>query len=295
MKKPNWKPQLITAAIALVLTVVIFKYGKTVPDKKESPAPAAAAHDEHDGHDHGAPATTVSTDSILRFAKKQLTAEQATRLAMLENSITRGDVKGQQLSVYHQLSHFWGDTMNFFQPYAWYEGEAARLENSEKTLTFAAHLFLDNLQQEADPGLRQWSALQAKDLFERSLKLNPDNDSAKVGLGATYLFGGISEMPMEGLKWLREVEQKDSTNVYAQMTLAKGSLMSGQLDKAVSRLLTVNRLQPENVDAILMLADLYDRRNEKAKAAEWYRTSLKYIPRKDVKTEIERRIAELSK
>lgn len=290
MKKPQW----ITAGIALVLTVLIFFYGKTVPGKKD-PADIGQ-HSEDDGHNHGAEgAVAVTIDSILYFAKQQLQPEQVTRLNFLENSITRGDVKEQQLRVYHQLSHFWGDTMRFFQPYAWYEAEAARLENSEKTLTFAAHLFLENLQQEGNPGVRQWEALQAKDLFERSLKINPDNDSSKVGLGATYLFGGVSNNPMEGLGMIREVEQKDSTNVYAQMVLAKGGLMSGQLDKAVSRLLTVNRLQPDNVEAILMLADLYDRKKENASAASWYKKSLNYISRPDVKTEIEKRVAELSK
>jgi hypothetical protein len=291
VKKPQW----ITAVIAVILTAVIFLYGRTVPNKT---APVAAeAHDEHDGHDHGtaATSTTVSIDSILHFAKQQLKPEQVIRINFLENSISRGDVKDQQVHIYHQLSSFWGDSMHFFQPYAWYQAEAARLENSEKTLTFAAHLFLENLQQEENPGLRQWAALQAKDLFERSLKINPDNDSSKVGLGATYLFGGVSSNPMEGLGMIREVEQKDSTNIYAQMTLAKGALMSGQLDKAVSRLLTVNHLQPENVDAILMLADLHDRMKEKKQAADWYRASLRHITRPDVKAEIEKRIAELSK
>ena len=47
--------------------------------------------------------------------------------------------------------------------------------------------------------------------------------------------------------------------MYAQMMLAKGSLISGQYDKAISRLQTVNRLQPDNVEAILLLADIYER------------------------------------
>ena len=286
-------PQLITALVAMIVTLVIFTFARTVPEKKDSPV--AAAHDEHDGHDHDAATTALSTDSLLFFVKQQLSPEQSTRLSLLENSITRGDVKEQQLRVYHQLSHFWKDTVRIFYPYAWYEAEAARLENSEKTLTFAAHLFLNNLQQDENPRLRQWSALQAKDLFERSLKLNPENDSTKIGLGATYLFGGISEMPMEGLKWLREVEQKDCTNAYAQMVLAKGSIMSGQLDKALDRLLKVNSLEPDNLDAILMLADLYDRMQVKKSAVEWYKASLKHITRQDVKTEIEKRIAELNK
>ena len=97
---------------------------------------------------------------------------------------------------------------------------------------------------------RRWKALQAKDLFERSLKINPDNDSSKVGLGACYIFGNISATPMEGILKIREVVEKDSTNIYAQMMLGNGSLISGQYDKAITRLQTVDRLQPDNVEAI---------------------------------------------
>jgi len=285
VKKPQW----ITVGIAALLIISIFLFGRTVPNKKNIPV---ATHRENDGHNHST-SSGISIDSILTIAKKQLSTEQVTRLSMLENSISRGDVKEQQLKVYHQLSHFWGDSMRFFPPYAWYEAEAARLENSEKSLTFAAHLFLENLQQEQNPELMRWEALQAKDLFERSLKINPDNDSTKVGLGACYLFGNISTNPMEGISKIREVVEKDSTNTYAQLTLVKGSLISGQTDKAISRLQTVNRLQPENIEAILLLAEVYERKGDKAVAAEWYKKSLEYIKRADARAEIEKRIAEL--
>lgn len=287
MKKPQW----ITIGLALILVVAIFFFGRTIPVKK---AVVAETHSEDDGHDHG-PSNDITIDSILAIAKKQLNTEQVTRINMLENSISRGDVKDQQLKIYHQLSHFWGDSMRFFPPYAWYEAEAARLENSEKSLTFAAHLFLENLQQEPNPRIVKWEAQQAKDLFERSLKLNPGNDSAKVGLGACYLFGNISSNPMEGISKIREVVEKDSTNVYAQMTMVKGLMISGQTAKAIERLHTVNRVQPENIEAILMLAEIHERKGDKAIAADWYRKSLTYINRPDVRTEIEKRITELSK
>jgi tetratricopeptide (TPR) repeat protein len=287
VKKPQW----ITVGIAVLLIISIFLFGRTVPNKKNI---AIDTHQENDGHDHGT-SSGISIDSILTIAKKQLSTEQVTRLNMLENSISRGDVKDQQLKVYHQLSHFWGDSMRFFPPYAWYEAEAARLENSEKSLTFAAHLFLENLQQEQNPDLAKWEALQAKDLFERSLKISPDNDSTKVGLGACYLFGNISSNPMEGISKIMEVVEKDSTNVYAQITLVKGSLISGQIDKAISRLQTVNRFHPENIEAILMLAEVYERKGDKSVAADWYRKSLLHIKRPDARTEIEKRIVELKK
>src|SRR5436853_551913 len=82
------------------------------------------------------------------------------------HSISRGNVLQQKIEVYHQLAHFWADSAHRFEPYAWYTGEYARLENSEKSLTFAAHLFLNGLISEEKPEVKQWEALQAKDLFE---------------------------------------------------------------------------------------------------------------------------------
>jgi tetratricopeptide (TPR) repeat protein len=169
------------------------------------------------------------------------------------------------------------------------------LENSEKNLTFAAQQFLSNLQNDDVEQRRKWKALQAKDLFERSLKINPDNDSAKVGLGACYLFGNISEMPMEGILKIREVVEKDSTNMYAQMMLAKGSLISGQYDKAISRLETMNRIKPGDIDAMLLLAEVNERMNDKRKAISWYQKCLQLTKEAELKGAIEKRIEELKK
>ncbi|MBI5859029.1 MAG: tetratricopeptide repeat protein [Sphingobacteriales bacterium] len=282
MKKPQW----ITAGIGVVLVAFILFFGKIIPKKKQVETSTPAQNNT---------ANTISADTILSLAKKQLSPDQIIRLNSLENSISRGAVKDQQLHIYHQLARFWFDSARVFEPYAWYEAEAARLENSEKSLTFAAQLFLDNLQIDEMPQRRQWKALQAKDLFERSLKINPSNDSAKVGLGACYLFGGISSTPMEGIMKIREVVEKDSTNVYAQLMLARGSMMSGQYDKALGRLETAYRLQPENIDAVLMLADLNERMNNKSAAIGWYEKSLSLIKQADIKNEIEKRIGELRK
>lgn len=286
MKKPQW----ITIGVSLLLTLLIFLFANTTPPRKGADT---VAHSDDDGHDHGPASLTI--DSILIIGKKQLNAEQVTYVNLLEQSLSRGDVKTQQRQVFHELSHFWGDSMGFFPAYAWYEAEAARLENSEKTLTFAARLFLEYLQREPNPALRKWEALQAKDLLERSLTVNPNNDSARVELGSVYLFGGVSDQPMEGIAEIRKVIEKDSTNAYAQMMLARGSLVSGQTDKALQRLETVHRLEPKNLEAVLMLADINDRLEKKEEAMRWYRESLKLVDRPDIRSEIEKRMETLSK
>jgi tetratricopeptide (TPR) repeat protein len=282
VKKPQW----ITIGTAIFLIVIIYLFGRTTPLRN---AVTITGNSMQSGE------TGNLTDTILNMAKSQISPEQLIRLTTLENSISRGAVKDQRLKIYHQLAHFWGDSAGFFLPYAFYQAEAARLENSEKSLTFAARLFLDNLQQEQNVEFRRWEALQAKDLFERSLSIQPDNDSAKIGLGACYLFGNISAAPMEGISRIREVLGKDSNNVYAHLMLVQGSLMSGQYDKAISRLQIIIRLQPDNPEAILLFGDVYDRMNNKIEAIKWYQRSLVFIKRQDVKTAIEKRIGELKK
>lgn len=284
------RPQLITLAVSVLITAGLYLFGRTVPKRKTV---VTEQHGPGDGHDHGV-TSAFRIDSTLILAKKTLTPDQQIRIQTLENSISRGDVKDQQIHIYHQLARFWVDSARLFEPYAWYQAEAARLENSEKSLTFAAQLFLDNLQVDEDPTRRQWKALQAKDLFERSLTINPENDSARVGLGACYLFGNISTAPMEGIAEIRKVVDRDSTNVYAQMMLAKGSMISGQYDKAITRLLTVTNISPKNGEAMLLLADLYERMGNKESAIQWYKKSLSFF-NDEVKKAIRERVSMLEK
>jgi tetratricopeptide (TPR) repeat protein len=284
VKKPQW----ITLAAALILVVVLYVFGRIVPEKKTNTARQPEPADN-----------SVSIDSILSGAKKRLDAAQIVRLNALENSVVRGSINEQRLKIYHQLAHFWADTGQVFEPYAWYEAEAARLENSEKSLTFAAHLFLQNMRGENDQSLRTWKALEAKDLFERSLKINPQNDSSIVGLGACYIFGGISATPMEGILKVRAVADKDSSNIFAQEVLGHGSMYSGQYDKAIARFETVYRLSRDTEDtkleACLMLAEAYERKQDRLSAINWYRKSLTLIKNQEVKEEVNKRIDELSK
>jgi predicted Zn-dependent protease len=290
MKKPQW----ITLFIAVLLVIGLFAFTQSSlfgekKGKKAPPSPVAATGENHE-HE-------LSTDSILYHAKQNLPQAQVAHLAFLENSIVRGDVGEQKLHLMHQLAKFWTDsarayTQMAWYPYAYYTAEAARLENSEKTLSFAAHLFLAALAREEAHQLKDWEANQAKDLFERSLKLNPQNDSAKVGLGATILYSGHGA-PMTGIAMIREVAERDPQNAFAQLTLGEASLMSGQLDKAVERFKTIVQLQPDNLQAALLLADTYERMNKKDEAVKAYQKALPQISIPEMKKEVEKRITDL--
>ena len=156
-------------------------------------------------------------------------------------------------------------------------------------------MFLENLRNEESERLKRWKALQAKDLFERSLRINDKNDSTIVGLGACYIFGNIADNPMEGILKVRQVAERDSTNVFAQMVLGNGSLISGQYDRAIDRFEKVLVLQPGNLEAILRMAEVYERKEDKANAIKWYSNALPLAPNPNMKTALEKRIEELKK
>jgi len=279
VKKPQW----ITLVAGICLLTALYFFGNTIPPKKPLTTTVASSTS----------GALISIDSLIQKSKKSLTIAQLEKLNSLEHSIVRGDLKDQQIKVNHELSHFWKDSANNSELFLWYQAEAARLENSEKSLTFAAHQFLDNLVEQSSAPLKQWEAFQAKDLFERSLKLNPGSDSSKIGLGAVYLFGGIAS-PMQGINMIKEVAERDSTNEYAQTTLGIASLMSGQLDKAVERFKRIAEMKPKDLQAIFRVATLYEQMGNKAEAKNWYSRLLPLIKQPETK-EIEDKIAELSK
>lgn len=277
------RQQLILVGGGFLLLILLFFFGNTVPPKK----PLVTAQNAP------AKSSTVDFNQLLKHAKERLTPEQAQKVSVIENSITRGDVKTQQLVSYRRLASFWGDSIHLFEPYAYYTAEAAKLENSEKNLTFAAHLFLTNLKTESDPAMQNWLATNAKVLFEKSLAINPTNDSSRIGLGACYIFGNISSNPMEGIGPIREIVAKNPDNVFAQFILGLGGIKSGQFDKAIERFLIVLKKEPNNLEAMLNIAEAYDRKGDKANAIKWYQSVKDKVPNAEAQKELDVRIKAL--
>jgi tetratricopeptide (TPR) repeat protein len=265
------RQQIIFILTALIAVFLLFFFGRTVAD--------------HSGHNHAAPVAATENTPLLDFptmlglAKKRLTPQQLEKVTQWENNVVRGDVKDQQIAVYKTLSRFWMDSIGAFVPYIKYMGEAAKLESSEKNLTFAAHLLLTELQTVEEQPLQVWMAKEAKELFEKALELNPANDSTKVGLGSTYFFGAASanEPPMKGIGLLREVAEKNPNNAYAQYMLGVGSTVSGQWAKAIERFTTVAQLQPDNMEVLLRLADACEKSGDNKAAKKWFEQFLKTV------------------
>lgn len=237
-------------------------------------------------------------EQAIAMAKTRITPSQQNYLAGLENGISRGDLPGQELKLANQLAGFWKDSVKLLEPYLFYLSKAAKLENSEKNLNFAAQFALDAARREETDSVRDWKSDVAIELFEKAIALNPSNDSLKVGLGSCYILGKAmggtdGQAAMKGVGILREVITKDSTNMQAQFVLAMGGAVSGQYDKAIPRLLKVLKAMPNDAEAMSVLADCYAASGQNAEAIKWYTESKRVITNPAFIKEIDERIKQL--
>ena len=244
--------------------------------------------------------TTVKSFDIQGFItgeKAKLSPSQAITVSKLENGISRGDVAAQQIKAYQTLAAFWKDSAKAYEPYAFYISEAAKLDNSEKNLTFAARLFSENLRGEADEAKLNWETGLAIDLYERAIKLNPENPDLHIELGGCYIYGkgrsGDPQQTMAGIQELLSVVRKDSLNMKAQLLLGAGGIVSGQYAKAVERLKKVVAAEPDNAEAVAYLADAYAGIGNKEEAIKYYNISKRLINDPHYSEEADKRIKAL--
>ena len=98
---------------------------------------------------------------------------------------------------------------------------------------------------------------------------------------------------------VRAVSERDSTNIFALEVLGHGSMISGQYDRAIARFEAVYRLSKVNIEtkleACLMLAEAYEKKEDKKTAANWYNKSLPLISNDEIKQEVRKRIDKLTK
>ncbi|MEO6135758.1 MAG: hypothetical protein ABIP35_11435 [Ginsengibacter sp.] len=279
------RTRVYLAGAGILLLLALFIFGKTEIQK-----PASIVSKEE--------APTFNVKATIDQEKKNLTPSQLVYVSKIENEISRGDVKKQSETQFTSLANFWKDSVSSFVPYIYYLSEAAKLDNSEKNLTFAARLILENMRREAKTDLKVWEAETAADLFQMALKLNPESDDLKVGLGSCYVYGqgmiGNAEETMKGIQYLLQVVNKDSNNMQAQLVLGIGGVISNQTEKAIERLKKVVDFDAHNLEAVSWLADAYASVGDKANAIKWYEQSKHLVNNPAYSKEVDSRIKALN-
>ncbi|MCL6524452.1 MAG: tetratricopeptide repeat protein [Thermoflavifilum sp.] len=271
------RAQIVLCILAGIAIVLLYAFGETrVPPKNNGQAGTMMASSAQQ-------APAISTDSLIREAKQMLPTSLQLRIAEMENSVVRGDVKQQQIQVYRQLAHLW-DSLKQPDLAAYYFGKAAQLQAHPQSLQFAAGLFLNHLQQTAQGPLHLWEAQQADTLIQQALSLDPHNDTLLVMQAQAMVEMGEV---MQGVQQLLSVVKRDSNNVPAHLLLGRLSINSGQYDKAIDHLQKVALLQPQNAEALYYLAVAYRETGHRQEAIRYFQQCKALIRDPDFDKEID--------
>ncbi len=278
----------IALGTALVLLAGLYFLAPTVNPKRVAPEPVADQH-EHEGPEAlqiGAVETRIS--STFTPAQKSRW-EQAQK--MLANKTSN-----DSLEAYRQLAGFYRDSVSNALLHFNYLADEASLVNTEKSLTFAAHsilAYLPYLQNDAEV---DWLANKSNQLFDKALRINPENDSTIVGYGGTIMFGaGPPDQAMNGITRVRDVANRDSNFLFAQYMLGVGGMLSGQYDRAAERFEKVARLQPDNIEVKFKTAEAYEQGGKNQKAIEWYEDIARHVRQPELLQAVNQRLEELRK
>jgi tetratricopeptide (TPR) repeat protein len=249
------KQQLLVLCAGIACIGIIYAFGTTrFPQKKVEQSQKQA----------------FSIKNLMETAKPKFTPHQKEHFEHLEADLAKTSDLAKKLSLYDEMINFWAQEGKNTNIASWYITERAKLENSEKSLTFAAQFILDNTIHGGEDVLSQaWKAGLAKELFEKALARNPTKDSLKVGLGACYIFGAGGDNPMEGIGKIRAVLAADSTNAFAHKMLGFGNIQNGQTPVAIERFKKSLQYNPSDVELIPTVALLYKEMGDAANAEAW--------------------------
>jgi predicted Zn-dependent protease len=213
----------------------------------------------------------MTAESLMVAAEVNFTASQKEHYNHLKDDLSKATTDTSKTKIYEELIEFWGGDAKNDELAAFYYAEKAKLENSEKNLTFAANLILMNCLNDNTNSLKKgFKANLAKEMFEKALLKNPTNDSLNIGLGGSYMLGATTDNPMKGTLVLLEMVKKDSTNAYAQKMLGYGGLLTGQTEKAIERFIKSYTYNNKDQNLVIDIALLSKSIGKIEQANKWY-------------------------
>lgn len=247
--------QFLFLLVAIGLIGLIYFFGSTKLPQNTTSKTADHANTE-------AISATFSFDSLKTVFLNQMNTKNASTITNLEKQLTNSTT-ALQSGVYDTLVRLWkaADKLNMA---AYYFGEKAKLENSEKNLNFAGQLHLDLMHEAPYQGLQIWEAKQAISCFDQSLQSNPNNDTVKMALASCFI-QGVGET-MKGVQILLGIVKEHPDHVPANILLGKMAVQSQQFDKAIVRLERLKTIEPKNTEVLYFLAEAYKGKGEKEKA-----------------------------
>ena len=253
-----YRKQIIGVLAALIGVVLVFSLPKVLVDNDKEAVKGAEISKGADtlndlkhlmGANHTHEESETDLKNIQELTKNYYSVSDKEKKRIFADSI----------STYYKRFHQYDSV-------AKYQEEIASLETTGKSWVNAADAYM----QAADFAPDQKKPLyneKSRVLYNKALAMNPDDLETKSKLAMTYV---ASTTPMEGIKILREVIEKDPNNETALFNLGYLSMQSGQYSKAVDRFKKLIEVNPQHSTGMFYLGLSYSELGNKQKARDCF-------------------------
>jgi len=201
----------------------------------------------------------ISINRIVAEAKKELTAAGRAEIEKYELKLKNVEIDSQKVSYHKALASLWyAENQPLVSGH--YAEQIAEQVNDSDSWNIAGTTYSIAVQQLKEGNERDHAIAKSRVALEKALSLSPENVDSKINLALSYVEAPLEDNPMKGILMLVELNQKNPENVAVLMQLARLSLKTGQLEKAVVRLTKVIELRPTFKEAHCMLAEVLRQR-----------------------------------
>lgn len=244
----------ITSILSCFVLFLVLYFGcdYTSPEQKEAQALTGA--------------NMVSTDIsvLLKDAGEKLDPSQASVIEMLDAQIEEAQ-DSVKIDLMKQLSGKWYE-FGYPEVAGFYAQTIADKENTESAWSIAGTTYSICVQRAEEQKVRDYCFNNAVAAFESAASVNPDNPQHRVNLAVLYTDNPPPQNPMKGILLLRELTEKYPENASVRVNLGRLAIKTSQFDKAIERLSQALELEPNNRQAVCLLAQAYQAKGDTANA-----------------------------
>jgi outer membrane protein len=197
---------------------------------------------------------------------KDLSPEDTEKLARLKSLLELEGNSEKRLTFADSIAGLFR-SINRLDSGAYYISKAVGDSKEEVKLLKAANAYFEAFQfaVSVDTKRADVYGAKAREYFQKVIEKNPKNYSAKANMAMTYT---VTQNPMQGITLLREILAEDEDNEAALFNLGVLSMRSGQTDKAIQRFEKLLQVNPNYIEARLLLAQSWMTTGEKEKAKQ---------------------------
>jgi lipopolysaccharide biosynthesis regulator YciM len=267
------------AIIGVLLVVIIFFFGKM-----NGPVSNTAQSE------HANKPSTTNTNSSIDFnaiiveAKKNIDVSKRKQIDSLENKLQVATNKDDKIISLNKLISAWQNAGSKIIT-ADYANQLAELTNSPSDLAKAGNHLVLAFETVADSSLQKPLIDMAYNTLQKAIKADSNNLENFANLGACLMEG--RNQVMDGVLILKDVVKKSPNHLKANFILAKFAVVSGQYDKAITRLEKLILNNPTYTDAYLVLANAYASKGETQKAKQTLQNCQQHTTDAQIKTELD--------